>query len=180
MGIRDRAILETLYSTGIRRHELTALKIYDIDIDAGMIFIRKGKGNKSRRIPIGNRALSWINKYLQEVRPTLDRGKNKTRLFLIYTGHPLSLNGLGNLVRKYLLQSGITKRGACHMFRHAMATQMLEGGADIRYIQQMLGHRNLDSTQVYTKVSIQKLKEIHTQSHPARLDGIKIPHKSLP
>jgi integrase/recombinase XerD len=173
-GLRDRTILEILYSTGIRRKELYELKIYDIERAEGVILIRKGKGGKDRRIPIGARALKWIEKYLKEVRPSLVQGKDDQDLLLTYTGKPLSTNGLGKLVHKYIEAAGIKKRGSCHMFRHSMATQMLEGGADIRFIQEMLGHKKLDSTQIYTKVSIGKLKEVHTKTHPARLDGLKL------
>ena len=167
LGLRDRAILETLYSTGIRRAELCRLKYNEIFVDTGVVLIREGKGRKDRMIPIGERALAWIEKYKSDIRPALATRTEEKILFLTNRGkvfHPLSLS---NLVSDYVKASGIDKEGSCHMFRHTMATLMLENGADIRYIQQILGHSSLDTTQVYTRVSIKKLKEIHTATHPA-------------
>ncbi len=170
LGIRDRAVLETLYSTGIRRMELINLRLYDLDADRGTIIVRQGKGRKDRMIPIGKRAMSWIERYLIEVRPTLlvcDAGGDT--VFLTQQGEPFKPNGLTLLVREYIIAADIGKRGSCHLFRHTMATLMLENGADIRYIQAMLGHAKLDTTTIYTQVSIRKLKEIHTATHPARM-----------
>jgi integrase/recombinase XerD len=170
LGLRDRAILETLYSTGMRRMELVNLSVYDLDVERGTVLIRQGKGKKDRIIPIGDRALAWINRYLHEVRPGLlvgDGGGDV--LFLTNLGeafHPIHMT---KLVRDYVSAAHVGKKGSCHLFRHTMATLMLEGGADIRFIQAMLGHAKLDTTQVYTQVSIRKLKEIHTATHPARL-----------
>jgi integrase/recombinase XerD len=169
LGLRDRAILETLYSTGMRRMELIHLKIYDLDTDRGMLTIRQGKGKKDRVIPIGERAAAWVEKYLREVRPNLVTEPDDRTVFLSNAGEPFCLDHLSNLVRDYVDKADIGKRGACHLFRHSMATLMLENGADIRFIQQMLGHADLNTTQIYTHVSIRKLKEIHTATHPARL-----------
>ena len=168
-GLRDRAILETFYSTGMRRMELIHLKIYDLDTDRGMLTIRQGKGKKDRVIPIGDRAAAWVEKYLREVRPNLVTEPYDRTVFLSNAGEPFCLDHLSNLVRDYVDKANIGKRGACHLFRHSMATLMLENGADIRFIQQMLGHADLNSTQIYTHVSIRKLKEIHTATHPAKL-----------
>lgn len=165
-GIRDRAIMETLYSTGIRRSELINLKLYDIDDDREVLTIREGKGRRDRMIPIGNRALSWIRKYLDDVRPSLMMEPDNGVLFLTYEGESMSQNHLTKLVRNYIKSSGVPKVGSCHIFRHTMATLMLEGGADIRFIQQMLGHAELTSTEVYTQVSLKKLKEIYLATHP--------------
>lgn len=167
LGIRDRAILETLYSTGMRRMELIGLKLYDLDVERGTVMIRQGKGKKDRMIPIGERAVAWIDKYLSDVRPSLVMEPDQGVLFLASYGDPLSPNRLSKIVGDYVEKAGVGKRGACHLFRHTMATLMLEGGADIRFIQQMLGHAELSTTQVYTQVSIRKLKEIHTATHPA-------------
>ena len=168
MGLRDRAILEVLYSTGIRRLELINLLVQDVDQDRGTLFVRQGKGKADRMIPIGERALLWIDKYLDETRPELACGRDEGKLFLSRYGDAISPNGLTALVRNYIDQANIGKRGSCHLFRHTMATLMLENGADIRFIQAMLGHVKLDTTQIYTQVSIKKLKEIHTLTHPAK------------
>ncbi len=170
LGIRDRAMLETLYSTGMRRMELIGLKLYDIDVDRGTVMIRQGKGKKDRMIPIGERALAWIDKYLVEVRPELVSGIDEGVLYLTNLSEPFTPNRLTQLVRNYVQSSEIGKTGSCHLFRHTMATLMLEHGADIRFIQEMLGHADVSTTQIYTQVSIRQLKEIHTATHPARLE----------
>ena len=172
-GIRDRAVLETLYSTGIRPAEACAIKLYDLDHERGTLMIRQGKGKKDRLIPIGERATAWIDKYLAETRPLLAREPDDGTLFLTSTSQPYLPEGLSKLARRYVQASGIGKQGSCHLFRHTMATLMLEGGADIRYIQQMLGHKELSTTEIYTHVSIQKLKEIHELTHPAKLEKTK-------
>jgi len=169
LGLRDRAILETLYSTGIRRMEVIGLKLYDVDVDRGTLMVRQGKGKKDRMVPIGARALAWIDKYVTESRPGLVVEPDGGTLFLTHLGEPFTRNRLTQLVRDYVDAAKINKRGSCHLFRHTMATLMLEHGADIRYIQAMLGHAKLDTTQIYTQVSIRKLKEIHTATHPAKL-----------
>ena len=132
--------------------------------------IRLGKGKKDRMIPIGARALAWIDKYVTEVRPTLVREPDDGTLFLSNLNEAFTPNRLTQLVREYVDAAQLGKRGACHLFRHTMATLMLENGADIRFIQQMLGHAELSTTQIYTQVSIRKLKEIHSLTHPARLE----------
>lgn len=168
LGIRDRAILEVLYSTGIRRMELIHLTLTDVDIDRGTVMIRQGKGKKDRMIPIGERALRWIEKYRDEVRIELAIAGDDGTLFLTNLSEPFTPNRLTQMVRNYVNAADLGKRGACHLFRHTMATLMLENGADIRFIQAMLGHVSLETTQIYTQVSIRKLKEIHTATHPAK------------
>jgi integrase/recombinase XerD len=174
LGIRDRAIIETLYSTGMRRMEAARLKLYDVDLSNGSVMIRAGKGNKDRLIPIGERACAWIRKYLDEVRPGYVVEPDDGTMFLAEYGEPLHKGRLTDIVRKHIVAAGITKPGSCHLFRHTMATLMLENGADIRYIQAMLGHSSLSTTEIYTQVSIRKLKEIHTATHPARLARTRI------
>lgn len=169
MGLRDRAILETFYSTGMRRSELMGLSLFDLDRERGTIMIRQGKGKKDRMIPIGERAVKWIDRYLNTVRPELAIGRGNTTLFLTSTGEAVTPNRLTQLVRDYVNAADIGKSGSCHLFRHTMATLMLENGADIRYIQAMLGHAELSTTQIYTQVSIRKLKEIHTATHPGKV-----------
>jgi integrase/recombinase XerD len=173
LGIRDRAILETFYSTGMRRTELCHLTIYDVDRERGTVFISLGKGKKDRVIPVGERAQAWVNKYLHEVRPQLAFEPDEGFLFLTGSGEPFQPDPLTQVVRRYIEAANLGKGGACHLFRHTMATLMLENGADIRYIQQMLGHADLSSTQIYTQVSIRQLQQIHAATHP----GAKIEPK---
>jgi integrase/recombinase XerD len=169
LGLRDRAILEVLYSTGIRRFELSRLDCKDVFIDSGMVLIREGKGRKDRMVPIGERALAWVEKYKIDLRPVLMVKEDEEALFLSWRGNRLDPSNVTRVVSEYVRDSGIGKEGSCHMFRHTMATLMLENGADIRYIQQILGHSNLDATQIYTRVSIRKLKEVHSTTHPGAL-----------
>ena len=168
LGLRDRTILEVLYSTGMRRFELSRLECRDVFMDSGMVLIREGKGRKDRMVPIGERALAWVEKYKNDLRPALVAapGNDEGILFLSYRGKSLELNNLSRIVSTYVRNSGIEKEGSCHIFRHTIATLMLENGADIRYIQQILGHNSLETTQIYTHVSIKKLKEVHSSTHP--------------
>jgi integrase/recombinase XerD len=169
LGLRDRAILETLYSTGMRRLELVNLTLWDLDLERGAVTIRQGKGKKDRIIPIGDRAAAWVRKYLEEARPQLAMEQDDKVVFLSNAGEPFSLDYLTEMVRGYVEKSGVGKQGACHLFRHTMATLMLEGGADIRFIQAMLGHADLKTTQIYRHVAIRQLQEIHRATHPAKL-----------
>jgi integrase/recombinase XerD len=167
LGIRDRAMLEILYSSGLRRMELLRLKLYDVDQKHGLMTVREGKGKRDRVVPIGERALAWLDMYLNTLRPEIVRQPDNGVIFLTSNGVPFTPNHLSWLARQYVKSAGIGKAGACHIFRHTMATLMLEGGADIRYIQAMLGHVRLDTTQIYTHVSIRTLKQVHTNTHPA-------------
>jgi integrase/recombinase XerD len=169
LGIRDRAILETLYSSAIRRAELLHLSVFDVDTRRGSLLVREGKGRRDRLVPLGERACAWVERYLLEVRPELVAGHDAGVLFLSQFGEPFHDYSIGELVKRYIAKAGVPAKGACHLFRHACATHMLENGADTRYIQAMLGHSNLSSTQIYTHVALTKLKEIHTATHPARL-----------
>ena len=183
LGIRDRAMLELLYSSGLRRMELLHLKLYDVDQRHGLITVREGKGKRDRVVPIGERALAWLDMYLNTLRPEIVTQPDNGIVFLTSNGAPFTPNHLSWLARQYVKSAGIGKGGACHIFRHTMATLMLEGGADIRYIQAMLGHVRLDTTQIYTHVSIRMLKQVHTTTHPAaRLtpenDQTRKPHPS--
>lgn len=166
IGLRDRAILEVFYSCGLRRNELCRLRVVEVDFERKTVFVREGKGRKDRMIPIGERALAWVLKYLDEVRPGLVLGDDDGTLFLTDDGHPITPNRMTQMVRDYVTASGVPKTGSCHVFRHTMATLMLEGGADIRFIQQMLGHASLETTQIYTQVSIRQLMLIHAATHP--------------
>jgi integrase/recombinase XerD len=167
LGVRDRAMLETLYSTGIRRSELIGLKLYDLDVRNGTLYVRAGKGEKDRYVPLGSRAIGWLRRYIEDVRPELVMEPDEGWLFLHEFGEPFEKNRLSDRVKKYLIAAGIEKPGSCHLFRHAMATQMLENGADIRFIQAILGHAQLSTTEIYTHVTIAQLKEVHALTHPA-------------
>jgi integrase/recombinase XerD len=167
LGVRNRAILEVLYSTGIRRAELLHLVIEDLDAARGTLFVREGKGRKDRVVPIGERAIAWVKKYIDDVREAHAPDEAQRALFVTIDGDPLSGNRLSELVKRTIDASGVEKHGSCHMFRHTAATLMLEGGADIRYIQAMLGHELLSTTEIYTKVAIRKLQEVHAETHPS-------------
>ena len=168
-GVRDRAILELFYSTGLRRSELCNLTIHDLSLTRKTVHVRNGKGNKDRLIPVGQRALNWIEDYLNQVRDQLLIDIENDALFLNDYGDKFRDNKLGDKVKRFMVNAGIDVPGSCHLLRHAMATHMLENGAEIRYIQAMLGHANLSATQMYTHVSIRKLQEIHTATHPAKV-----------
>jgi integrase/recombinase XerD len=167
IGLRNRALLETGYSTGLRRMELIRLRLYDLDLARGVVVVREGKGQKDRVVPIGERAIAWLEKYLDEARPEFVVEPDEGTVFLTRRGRPFHPNNLSRLTRDYLEAAGIAKRGACHLLRHTMATGMLEHGADVRVIQEILGHARLTTTQLYTRVSIRLLKAVHTATHPA-------------
>jgi len=168
-GVRMRAMIEVLYSTGIRRFELAGLKLFDVDVERGALMVRQGKGAKDRLVPVGDRACAWLDKYLREVRPELAASGDNYVLFLDDDGRGFEPGRLGDQVKRHLVAAGIVHPGSCHLFRVACATHMLENGADIRFIQSLLGHAKLDTTQIYTQVSLAKLKEVHSATHPARL-----------
>ncbi len=166
VGLRDRAMLELLYATGIRRMEVCGLEVTDVHLDKLRILVRQGKGGRDRMLPLGRRAAYWVGRYLQEARPMLSSQGTSATLFIGQGGAPLSLQWLSTVVSQYIGKAQLGKRGACHLFRHSMATLMLEGGADIRYIQAMLGHADLSTTQIYTQVAIDQLQRVHGATHP--------------
>jgi len=166
-GVRDRAMLETLYSTGIRRAEIVNLKTEDIDKDRGCLIIREGKGRKDRMLPVGDTAMKWLTQYQEWVRPDLATPPDDYTLFLTKYGKGFNISWLSTLVGSYIKAADIGKSGGCHLFRHTMATLMLENGADIRFIQAMLGHAELSTTQIYTQVAMRQLKAVHNATHPA-------------
>jgi integrase/recombinase XerD len=168
-GVRDRAMLEVLYSTGLRRMEIVGLACYDVDLNRRLVFVREGKGKRDRVVPIGTRAAAWVDKYLIEARPQLLAADTEA-LFVTDYGEAVSPEFVATKVKRYMDFAGIDKPGATHLLRHACATHMLEGGADIRFIQAMLGHSSLETTEIYTHVSIDKLQEIHAATHPARME----------
>lgn len=168
-GLRDRAILEVLYSTGIRRQELINLCCHDINASMGVLAVRQGKGKKDRFVPIGERALLWVAKYQSDVRDQQVVQSGIERLFVDPVGKELDPHHVSRAIKKYIKQAGVKQEGSCHLFRHTMATLMLENGADIRFIQHILGHSMLSTTEIYTHVAIHKIKEVHTLTHPAKL-----------
>ena len=166
IGLRDRAMLEVLYATGMRRNEIAHLEIGDLDAERGVVLIREGKGGKDRMIPMGERALHWVGQYLDKARPQLAWNERDATMFLGNEGHPLSPLWLSTLIAKRVDAAELGKRSGCHLWRHTMATLMLEGGADLRFIQAMLGHAELSTTQIYTQVAIRKLQQVHALTHP--------------
>jgi integrase/recombinase XerD len=171
-GLRDRALLETLYATGLRRMEMAGLDVYDVDLSRGILWVRKGKGSRQRVVPLGERACAWLDKYLIEARGELSTGVDghgREALFLSDYGEPIQPDQVADKVKRYMQFAGVDKVGSTHLLRHACATHMLEGGADIRFIQEMLGHANIETTQIYTHVSIDKLIAVHRATHPSRL-----------
>ena len=165
-GLRARAMLEVLYSTGLRRTELANLRRYDADLARLVVFVREGKGRKDRVVPLGERAAQWLDKYLVESRPRLLGAASET-LFVTDWGEPVSPEFVADAVRRAKTRAGIAKPGATHLLRHACATHMLDGGADVRHIQALLGHASLATTERYTHVAISKLQQVHARTHPA-------------
>jgi len=163
--IRDKAMLETLYATGLRVSELINLRLIDLNMDVG--FVRCfGKGSKERIVPIGQVAIAWVNRYLAESRPAFVRSGSSEYLFLSSRGRKMSRVGFWKIVKKYAAKAGILKNITPHTLRHSFATHLLQGGADLRSIQEMLGHADIATTQVYTHVTRDKLKEVYRESHP--------------
>ena len=162
---RDRALLEIGYGTGVRVSELVGLGVKDVWYDDGLIRVL-GKGSKERLVPIGRRALGAAALYAREIRPNLDRGKGKERLFLNARGGPLTRVGAWAVVKRCTERAGIAKRVSPHTLRHTFATHLLEGGADLRAVQEMLGHADLATTQIYTHVDRDYLLKVHKEYHP--------------
>jgi integrase/recombinase XerD len=166
LGLRDRAMLEVFYATAIRREELARLTYSDINQEHGTAVIRQGKGDKDRVVPVTERALTWVARYVVTGRPKLTRDNDSGYLFVTKNGEYLDGKQSYKIVRSYFDKAGVTKPGGPHLLRHACATHMLENGADVRYVQELLGHARLETTQIYTHVSIGKLKNVHQKAHP--------------
>jgi len=168
LGKRDKAILEILYATGLRVTELIGLKMHNINLEVGSIRTI-GKGSKERIIPMGSKAIDSLKEYLQKGRPTFlkkDPALAGSYIFLNSRGKPITRQGLWKIIKKYALMAGITKSVTPHTVRHSFATHLLEGGADLRSVQIMLGHADISTTQIYTHVARERLKEIHEKYHP--------------
>jgi integrase/recombinase XerD len=173
LGLRDRTVMEILYATAMRRGEVVGLDLPDVDLARRWLTLRDTKNRWDRVVPMGERAAAWLTRYLTEARPKLLFGDDPGAVFLATNGERLGATWLSGQVHHYIDASEVGKSGSCHLFRHTCATLMLEGGADIRYIQELLGHRDLGSTHIYTRVAPERLAAIHAATHPsARLpDG---------
>jgi len=166
LGLRDKAILEILYACGIRVSELIGLKISGLLFNEEIIRVF-GKGSKERLIPIGSSAVNWVNEYLKKSRPLLEKKmKSEGYLFLNSRGTKLSRMGVWKIVDRYVKKAGIEKEVHPHTFRHSFATHLLEGGADLRAVQEMLGHSDISTTQIYTHIDRDYIKQVHKQFHP--------------
>lgn len=170
LGRRDRAVLELLYGTGLRISELVALDVDDVDLDGRVVLIRRGKGSKSRRVPLGREATKAISSYVTQSRPLLaskaKQAVSKGALFLNARGGRLSRQGCWKILKGYARAAGLEDEVSPHTLRHSFATHMLDGGADIRVVQELLGHASLATTQVYTMVSDNRLREVYFSAHP--------------
>ena len=167
MQIRDRAIMETLYSSGIRLNELVQLTVHDVDLKDKVLHIRKGKGNRQRVVPIGKNAAKYLKEYLTVIRPRYAKKNPKERkIFLTNEGKPITGNTVRSALFKYKKTAGISKTASPHSFRRSCATHLLQQGADIRYVQKLLGHRHIKTTQLYTRVCPIDLKQTHDKTHP--------------
>ncbi len=162
---RDRAILEFLYASGVRVSELVGLPLSSLDLDEGFATIF-GKGAKERFVPVGAPALRAVGRYLSEVRPLLDRGTGKGRVFLNARGRPIRREAIWSLVKDAARRSGITKNISPHTLRHTFATHLMEGGADLAAVQELLGHADISTTQIYTHLDRDYLREVHRRYHP--------------
>jgi integrase/recombinase XerD len=165
LAFRDRAMLELAYGAGLRVGEWITLKVNDLMLDEGVVRVF-GKGSKERLVPVGGKATGAVAIYLRELRPRLERGRGSGVLFLNARGTPLTRMGAWKILRKYVVLAGITKPVTPHTLRHSFATHLLEGGADLRSVQEMLGHADISTTQVYTHVDREYLRSVHRQFHP--------------
>ncbi len=164
-SLRDRAMLEFMYATGVRVSELTNVAVNDINTRDGYVRVM-GKGKKERIIPLGRIAGKWIKKYVNKERPRYVKGKGVDKLFLNNRGGSLSRVGVWKILNRYLEMAGIDRKASPHTLRHSFATHLLEGGADLRAVQEMLGHSDISTTQIYTHVSREYLREVHRTYHP--------------
>ncbi|MDP2363517.1 MAG: site-specific tyrosine recombinase, partial [Ignavibacteria bacterium] len=165
-GLRDKAILELFYACGTRVSELINLKVNDLFFNDEIIRVL-GKGSKERLIPIGSSAINWISEYLKKSRPLLMKKlKSENYLFLNSRSSKISRMGIWKIIDRYVREAGITKDVHPHTFRHSFATHLLEGGADLRAVQEMLGHADISTTQIYTHIDRDYVKQVHKQYHP--------------
>jgi len=164
-ALRDRAMLETLYATGLRVTELVTLKLFALDIEAGVLRVT-GKGNKDRLVPLGEEAVRWLRRYLAEARPALLGARRSDAVFVTPRGDGMTRQGFWHLLKRRARQAGIDKPLSPHTLRHAFATHLLNHGADLRVVQMLLGHSDISTTQIYTHVARERLKQLHARHHP--------------
>ena len=165
LGVRDRAMLETLYASGLRVSELVTLKLAQLHRDMGVVRVM-GKGSKERMVPVGEEAFAWIQRYLKEARPRLLRGRSSDALFVTARGAAMTRQMFWHLLRRHALKAGLRKPISPHTLRHAFATHLLNHGADLRVVQLLLGHSDISTTQIYTHVARERLKQLHAKHHP--------------
>lgn len=165
LAFRDRAMLELGYGAGLRVSEWIGVEVKDLLLDDGVVRVF-GKGSKERLVPVGRSAIGAVAVYLRELRPRLEQGKGRGKLFLNARGTPLSRMGAWGILRKYVTKAGLKARVTPHTLRHSFATHLLEGGADLRAVQEMLGHVDISTTQIYTHVDREYLRSVHRQYHP--------------
>jgi len=165
LGLRDRAMLELLYATGLRVSELVGLRVEQVNRQHGVLRV-VGKGNKERLVPLGEEAIDWLERYIADARQDLNRGHADPHLFLTTRGGPLTRQAFWHLIRRHAATAGITRPLSPHTLRHAFATHLLNHGADLRVVQLLLGHSDLSTTQIYTHVARERLKQLHAEHHP--------------
>jgi integrase/recombinase XerD len=165
LGLRDRAMLETLYATGLRVSELVNLKMNEVSLDTGVVRAM-GKGSKERLVPLGEEALDWLQRYLDQGRSAILEGKQAEALFVTRRGGPMTRQMFWNLIKRYALRAAIRKPLSPHTLRHAFATHLLNHGADLRVVQMLLGHADISTTQIYTHVARERMKQLHAKHHP--------------
>jgi integrase/recombinase XerD len=165
LGLRDRALLETLYGAGLRVSELIGLERSQLLFDLGVVRVL-GKGGRERLVPVGSEAQRWVTRYLEDVRPDLAKSSSGDTVFLNWRGGKLSRMGVWKILKGYVRAAGIDKKTSPHTLRHSFATHLLEGGAGLRAVQEMLGHADISTTQIYTHVDREYLKEVHRTFHP--------------
>ena len=165
LGLRDRAMLEFLYASGLRVSELVGMKRQQLNLLQGVVRIQ-GKGDRERLVPVGDTAMAWVNRYLREVRSDLLKGRESDDLFITRRAEGMTRQAFWHLIKRYANQVGISKALSPHTLRHAFATHLLNHGADLRVVQMLLGHSDLSTTQIYTHIARQRLKSIHQEHHP--------------
>jgi integrase/recombinase XerD len=165
LGLRDRAMLELLYASGLRVSELITLSVAQLSQDMGVVRIL-GKGSKERLVPVGEIALDWVRRYVKEARPLLLHGRQCHALFVTSRAQAMTRQAFWHLIKRYAVQAGIRPTISPHTLRHAFATHLLNHGADLRVVQLLLGHADISTTQIYTHVARERLKQLHAKHHP--------------
>jgi integrase/recombinase XerD len=165
LGLRDRAMLELLYACGLRVSELVSLGVAQLSLDTGVVRTL-GKGSKERLVPVGEEALAWIRRYAGEARPALLEGRRAEALFVTRRAEPMTRQAFWQLIKRYALRAGVAGSISPHTLRHAFATHLLNHGADLRVVQMLLGHADISTTQIYTHVARERLKQLHAKHHP--------------